>query len=41
MNLGFGQRPSFTGIVHGTPHMRAVHMASGLEREVTGCDNWQ
>ena len=32
--------PSFTGMEHGAPHARAVHMATGLVREVAGCENW-
>ena len=25
---------------HGARHARAVHMATGLVREVAGCENW-
>ena len=35
-----GQWPSFTGMKHGTLHTRAVYMATGLAREVAGCENW-
>ena len=34
------QWQSFTRMEHGTPHKRAVDMATGLVRKVTGCKNW-
>ena len=40
--IQLGQKPSFIGIQeHNAPHARAVHMATDLEREVAGCENWQ
>ena len=30
----------FTGIEHCTPHTRAVHTATCLERKVAGRENW-
>ena len=40
LQVGIGQWPSFTGMEHGAPHTRAVYMATGLVREVVGCENW-
>ena len=40
LQVGLGQWPSFTGMEHGVPHARAVYMATGLVREVAGCENW-
>ena len=34
------QWPSLTGMEHCAPHTRAVHMATCLEREVAGRENW-
>ena len=34
------QWPSLTGMEHCTPHIRAVHMATCLEKEVAGRENW-
>ena len=34
------QGPSLTGMEQSTPHTRAVHTASSLEREVVGRENW-
>ena len=40
LQVHLGQWPSFTaGMKHGTPHARAVYMATGLVREVAGCEN--
>ena len=39
--LQLGQQSSFTGMEHRAPHARAVHMATGLVRDVGGCENWQ
>ena len=41
LQVCLGQLPSFTGMEHGAPHAKAVYMATGLVREVKGCDNWQ
>ena len=40
LQVRLGKWPSFTGMEHGTLHARAVHMATGLVREVAGCENW-
>ena len=40
LQVCLGKWPSFTGMEHGAPHARAVHMATGLVREVAGCENW-
>ena len=36
-----GQWPMFNGMEPGTLNTRAVHMATGLVREVVRCKNWQ
>ena len=33
LKVGLGQLPSSTGMKHGAPHARAVHMAMGLVPE--------
>ena len=38
LQVHLGQWPSFTGMEHGTPQARVVHM--GFVREVAGCENW-
>ena len=40
LQVQLGQWPSFNGMEHGPPHARAVYMATGLVREVAGCENW-
>ena len=40
LQVRLGQWPSFNGMEHGAPHARAVYMATGLVREVAGCENW-
>ena len=39
LQVRLGQLPSFTGMEHGAQHTRAVYMATGLVREVAGCEN--
>ena len=36
-----GRGPSFTGMEHWAQHAIAVHIDTGLEREVTGTENRQ
>ena len=38
--FSFCQWPSLTGMEHCTPHTRAEHVATCLEREVAGRENW-
>ena len=40
LQVRLGKWPSFTGMEHGAPHTRAVYMATGLVREVAGCEKW-
>ena len=40
LQVRLSQWPSFTVMEHGAPHARAVYMATGLVREVAGCENW-
>ena len=40
LQVRLGQWPSFTGLKHGTPHTRAVYIATGFVRDVAGCENW-
>ena len=40
LEVGLCQWPSFTGMEHCTPHTRAVHTATCLEREKAGRENW-
>ena len=40
LEAGLYKWPSFTGMEHYAPHVRAVHMAMCLESEVAGRENW-
>ena len=40
LKVRLGQEPSFIGMERGTLHARAVYMATGLVREVAGCEKW-
>ena len=40
LKVWLGQQPSFNGMEHPTLHERALHMATGLAREVARCENW-
>ena len=40
LEVHLGQWRSFTGQEHGALQARAVYMATGLVREVAGCENW-
>ena len=41
LEVWFCQWPSLTGMEHCTPHTRAVHLATCLEREVVWRENWE
>ena len=40
LQVRLGQRPRLTGMKHGASHTRAKYMATGLVREVAGCESW-
>ena len=41
LEAGLCYWPSFTGMEHCAPHIRAVHTATCLERKVARRENWE